>query len=224
MKLLCCRLSSKPILLLVCCSEVTDCPIMQSPCWQSSGDSGGDTALDSTSSHRGSDPSQDPFPSRRLRLRTKTRPDAATWTMQDPSDSLEADQGTSSPRGRAQPLAGNGMVHGNALKNTLRGCAQPSADNDKAADNAVEEKSSPSSMSFDSMSLAELQACCGKNHGNSITTRKKDIGGLWKTKSKQELILQLKDAATKSSKSVMLQSKMERFLQPLAEKKPSDPK
>ena len=204
---------------------------MQSPCWQSSGDSGGDTALDSTSSHRGSDPSQDPFPSRRLRLRTKTRPDAATWTMQDPSDSLEGDQGASSPRGRAQPLAssprgraqplaGNGKVHGNALKNTLRGRAQPLADNDKAA----EEKSSPSSMSFDSMSLAELQACCGKNHGNSITTRKKDIGGLWKTKSKQELILQLKDAATKSSTSAMLQSKMDRFLQPLAEKKPSDPK
>ena len=193
---------------------------MQSPCWQSSGDSGGDTALDSTGSHRGSDPGQEPFPSRRLRLRTKTRPDAATWTMQDPSDSLEGDQGASSPRGRAQPLAGNGKVHGNALKNTLRGRAQPLADNDKAA----EEKSSPSSMSFDSMSLAELQACCGKNHGNSITTRKKDIGGLWKTKSKQELILQLKDAATKSSTSAMLQSKMDRFLQPLAEKKPSDPK
>ena len=144
---------------------------MQSLCWQSPGDSGGDTALDSTGSHGGSDP------------------DAATWTMQDPSASLEGDQGARSPRGRAQPLADNGKAPN----------------------------------SYDSMRLAELQACCGKNHGNSITTRKKDIGGLWKTKPKQEFILQLKDAATKSSKSAMLQSKMDRFLKPLAEKKPSDP-
>ena len=55
----------------------------------------------------------------------------------------------------------------------------------------VEEMSSPSSVetaavnSYDSMSRAELRACCGKKHGNSITTQKKDNEGLWKPKSKK---------------------------------------
>ena len=71
----------------------------------------------------------------------------------------------------------------------------------------VEEKSSPSSVdlaavnSYDSMSRAELKACCGKKHGNSITNDKKDNEGRWKPKSKKQLMSELKNAAMLRSKS-----------------------
>ena len=48
----------------------------------------------------------------------------------------------------------------------------------------VGEMSSASSVRYDYMSRAELRACCGKKHGNSITANKKDNEGRWKTKSK----------------------------------------
>ena len=47
-----------------------------------------------------------------------------------------------------------------------------------------------------------LRAYCGQKHGNSITTRKKDGGRRWKPRSKEELMLELKNAA-------MLRSKMD---------------
>jgi hypothetical protein len=65
----------------------------------------------------------------------------------------------------------------------------------------VEEKSFPSSVdfaavnSYDSMSSAQLRACCGKKQGNSIAVVKKDHEGRWKPKSKNELISELKNAA-----------------------------
>ena len=40
--------------------------------------------------------------------------------------------------------------------------------------------------SYGSMSKAELRACCGKKHGNSITVKKKDNEGRWKPKSKKK--------------------------------------
>jgi hypothetical protein len=49
--------------------------------------------------------------------------------------------------------------------------------------------------SYDSMSRAELRACCGKKHGNFISAAKKDNEGRWKPKSKKELMSELKDAA-----------------------------
>ena len=49
--------------------------------------------------------------------------------------------------------------------------------------------------SYDSMSWAELRACCGKKHGNSISAAKKDNEGRWKPKSKKELMSELKNAA-----------------------------
>ena len=39
--------------------------------------------------------------------------------------------------------------------------------------------------SYDSMSLAQLQAVCGRKHGNSITADKKDNEGQW-TKSRKK--------------------------------------
>ena len=55
--------------------------------------------------------------------------------------------------------------------------------------------------SYDSMSWAELRACCGKKHGNSISAAKKDNEGRWKPKSKKELMSELKNAAMFRSKS-----------------------
>ena len=49
--------------------------------------------------------------------------------------------------------------------------------------------------SYDSMSRAELRACCGKKHGNSISASKKVNEGRWKSKSKKELMSELKNAA-----------------------------
>ena len=55
--------------------------------------------------------------------------------------------------------------------------------------------------SYDSMSWAELRACCGKKHGNSISAAKKDNEGRWKPKLKKELMVELKNAAMPRSKS-----------------------
>ena len=65
----------------------------------------------------------------------------------------------------------------------------------------VEEMSSASSVRYNYMSRAELWACCGKKHGNSITANKKDNEGRWKTKSKKQLMVELKNAAMPRSKS-----------------------
>ena len=56
-------------------------------------------------------------------------------------------------------------------------------------------------MSYASMSRAELRACCGKKHGNSISASKKVNEGRWKPKSKKEMMSELKNAAMLRGKS-----------------------
>ena len=65
----------------------------------------------------------------------------------------------------------------------------------------VEQMSSASSVRYDYMSRAELAACCGKKHGNSITAQKKDNKGRWNSKSKKQLMSELKNAAMLRGKS-----------------------
>ena len=104
------------------------------------------------------------------------------------------------------------IKHDQLLQKELRAACQEDADGkdariavDAASSTASTAASSTASSSqriaqalaapnsYDSMSLAEPQACCGQKHGNFITTRKKDIGGQWKAKSRQELVLELKN-------------------------------
>ena len=74
---------------------------------------------------------------------------------------------------------------------TVASCSQRIAQPLASSELVVEEMSSPSSVdsaavnSYDSMSRAELQACCGQKHGNSISEKKKDNEGRWKHKSKE---------------------------------------
>ena len=65
----------------------------------------------------------------------------------------------------------------------------------------VEEMSSASSVRYNYMSRAELWACCGKKHGNSITNDKKDNEGRWKPKSTTQLMSDFKNDAMLRSKS-----------------------
>ena len=74
---------------------------------------------------------------------------------------------------------------------TVASCSQRIAQPLASSELVVEEMSSPSSVdsaavnSYDSMSRAELQACCGQKHGNSISEKKKDSEGRWKHKLKK---------------------------------------
>jgi hypothetical protein len=111
---------------------------------------------------------------------SKQRSAASSMASTSASSTASSSTGSSSQR-IAQPLAGSELD--------------------------VEEKSSPSAVdlaavsSYDSMSWAELRACCGKKHGNSISAAKKDNEGRWKPKLKKQLMVELKNAAMPRSKS-----------------------
>ena len=51
--------------------------------------------------------------------------------------------------------------------------------------------------SYDPMSKAELRACCGKKHGNSIALRRRTVHGERVAKLKSELLWELKQAHVK---------------------------
>jgi hypothetical protein len=78
---------------------------------------------------------------------------------------------------------------------TVASCSQRIALPLASSELVVEGMSSPSSVRYDYMSRAELLACCGKKHGNSISASKKVNEGRWKSKSKKELMSELKNAA-----------------------------
>ena len=74
---------------------------------------------------------------------------------------------------------------------------------------------------YDSMKLDKLRLCCGTAHDNCIKARSRGIDGRLVSKTKKDLILELKNAATKPLRKVKLQSKIPKFFKPLAEKRSS---
>ena len=61
---------------------------------------------------------------------------------------------------------------------------------------------------YDSMTLDMLRLLCGAAHNNCIKTRSRGIDGQLVSKSKKDLILELKNVATMRLKKVKVQSKI----------------